>query len=229
MLRGSQSRQKITLWTCIPFTLYQVSIYLPINRNIIEGGNSKCSICSKPISIDNENKAQARRVQHENMNANKNKTGPTAKLSLETMKQVQLQNGAYIKNIETSMNALKELELEEASEAKETYNEICDKIIKGDYNGAAKISSSIIKNKNRYFEYRTIDSSDVNPGAISYSLPCVAVMNRSYENELKRLEIESYNKSLLEIYDKPQNLIAQYKAYCEKFSNDENENEDLYK
>lgn len=50
----------------------------------------------------------------------------------------------------------------------------------------------------------------INPGAISYSLPCEAVLNREIDNEILRLEIENYNKKMISIYEKPANHIVDY-------------------
>ncbi len=52
--------------------------------------------------------------------------------------------------------------------------------------------------------------SKVNPGAISYSLPCEAVLNRDIDNEILRLEIENYNKRMISIYEKPANHIVDH-------------------
>jgi hypothetical protein len=49
----------------------------------------------------------------------------------------------------------------------------------------------------------TVEEEECDAGAISYSLPCPAVYNRTIHNEIKRLEIENYNKKLLELYENP--------------------------
>ena len=51
----------------------------------------------------------------------------------------------------------------------------------------------------------------INPGAISFSLPCEAVLNRGIKNELKRIKIEIQNKKLINLYENPINTISNYK------------------
>ena len=53
-------------------------------------------------------------------------------------------------------------------------------------------------------------------GAISFSLPCAALYDRTVKNEIKRLEIEIYNKKILEIYDNPNLAVAQYEEELKK-------------
>jgi hypothetical protein len=47
------------------------------------------------------------------------------------------------------------------------------------------------------------NTSSVPTGAVTYSLPTAAVYNRTVHNETKRLEIENYNRKILEIYENP--------------------------
>ena len=54
-------------------------------------------------------------------------------------------------------------------------------------------------------------------GAVSYSLPTEAVYNRSVKNEIKRLEIENYNRKILELYENPKQAV-------ERCSNNSNNN-----
>ena len=51
----------------------------------------------------------------------------------------------------------------------------------------------------------------INPGAISFYLPCEAVLNRGIKNELKRIKIEIQNKKLINLYENPINTISNYK------------------
>lgn len=56
-------------------------------------------------------------------------------------------------------------------------------------------------------------------GAVSYALPCQAIYSRSVKNEIKRLEIEIYNKKLLEMYDNPGQALLQYEDDLVKIKN----------
>ena len=47
-------------------------------------------------------------------------------------------------------------------------------------------------------------------GAISYSLPCAALINRTYENEILRLEIENSNNRIIELYEKPFQVLSKF-------------------
>lgn len=62
----------------------------------------------------------------------------------------------------------------------------------------------------------TIEDINAETGAISYSLPCAALYDRSIKNEIKRLEIELYNKKILEIYDQPHLAFSQYEEEVNK-------------
>ncbi len=53
-------------------------------------------------------------------------------------------------------------------------------------------------------------------GAITYSLPCEAVYNRNIRNEIKRLEIEMYNRKILEMYDNPAEAFANFEEDMKK-------------
>ena len=55
----------------------------------------------------------------------------------------------------------------------------------------------------------------INPGAISFSLPCEAVLNRGIKNELKRIKIEIQNKKIINLYENPINTISNYKEKSE--------------
>ena len=55
------------------------------------------------------------------------------------------------------------------------------------------------------------EQKEVNPGAISFSLPCEAVLNRGIKNELKRIKIEIQNKKIINLYENPINTISNYK------------------
>jgi hypothetical protein len=41
-------------------------------------------------------------------------------------------------------------------------------------------------------------------------MPCAALLNRSFEHEIKRLEIENYNKKLLDLYENPEQFMENY-------------------
>ena len=47
-------------------------------------------------------------------------------------------------------------------------------------------------------------------GAISYSVPCAALLDRSFENEIRRLEVEAYNSRILELYEKPLQVLSNF-------------------
>jgi hypothetical protein len=55
-------------------------------------------------------------------------------------------------------------------------------------------------------------------GAVSYSLPTSALLNRSISNEIKRLEIENYNRKIMEIYENPLNAVS--RSWDNKLIND---------
>jgi len=86
----------------------------------------------------------------------------------------------------------------------------------------AKINPDLKKLKIYQYISKIAQSYDINSaeetsssGAVSYSLPTEAVYNRSMKNEIKRLEIENYNRKILEIYENPKQAV-------EKFSNNSN-------
>ena len=73
-----------------------------------------------------------------------------------------------------------------------------------------------INTKNFYFLYldklkKLKNSNDeCESGGISYSLPCESIYFRSVNNEIKRVEIEIYNKELINIYDDPLNALIKF-------------------
>ncbi len=74
------------------------------------------------------------------------------------------------------------------------------------YNYYRKIQNLLDKkNKNNNNE------ENINPGAISFSLPCEAILNRGIKNELKRIKIEIQNKKIINLYENPINTISNYK------------------
>jgi hypothetical protein len=76
------------------------------------------------------------------------------------------------------------------------------------YNQILKISNWIENNNN--FEPADSSMSNISTGSVSYSLPCAAIYNRTVTNEIKRLEIENYNRKILEIYDNPLAALSRY-------------------
>lgn len=46
-------------------------------------------------------------------------------------------------------------------------------------------------------------NQEIKSGAISFSLPCEAVLNRGVENEIKRMEFEIANKKIIGMYENP--------------------------
>ena len=76
------------------------------------------------------------------------------------------------------------------------------------YNYYRKIQNLLDKkNKNKNNNNEEI----INPGAISFSLPCEAILNRGIKNELKRIKIEIQNKKIINLYENPINTISNYK------------------
>jgi hypothetical protein len=61
-----------------------------------------------------------------------------------------------------------------------------------------------------------VEDLQAETGAVSYSLPCAALYDRTIKNEIKRLEIEIYNKKILEIYDQPHLAFSQYEEELNK-------------
>ncbi len=59
-----------------------------------------------------------------------------------------------------------------------------------------------------------IDSKEI--GAVSFSLPCAAIYERTIKNELSRLQIEAYNKKILDIYDDPNEAYSLYENELNK-------------
>jgi hypothetical protein len=60
------------------------------------------------------------------------------------------------------------------------------------------------------------DDLQAETGAVAYSLPCAALYDRSIKNEIKRLEIEIYNRKILEIYENPHQAFTQYEDELNK-------------
>ena len=75
------------------------------------------------------------------------------------------------------------------------------------YNYYRKIQNLLDKKNNKNENKNEI----INPGGISFSLPCEAVLNRGIKNELKRIKIEIQNKKLLNLYENPVDTISTYK------------------
>ena len=76
------------------------------------------------------------------------------------------------------------------------------------YNYYRKIQNLLDKkNKNK----NNNNEENINPGAISFSLPCEAILNRGIKNELKRIKIEIQNKKIINLYENPINTISNYK------------------
>ncbi len=53
-------------------------------------------------------------------------------------------------------------------------------------------------------------------GAVTYSLPCGALQDRTIRNEISRLHIELYNKKILEMYEDPNSAYSQYEEQVSK-------------
>jgi hypothetical protein len=70
------------------------------------------------------------------------------------------------------------------------------------YRNIVQIKNALDKNGN------IINTNEI--GAISYSLPQQLVYNRSFENEILRLELELYNKKILELYENPAEALSKY-------------------
>lgn len=69
-----------------------------------------------------------------------------------------------------------------------------------------------------HIEKTSRSNGPVDSGAVSFSLPCQALYDRSFENELQRLEIEHYNRKLLEMYDNPSEALQKYSSYVESLN-----------
>ena len=74
------------------------------------------------------------------------------------------------------------------------------------YNYYRKIQNLLDKKNNK----NENKNETINPGGISFSLPCEAVLNRGIKNELKRIKIEIQNKKLLNLYENPVDTISTY-------------------
>jgi hypothetical protein len=53
-------------------------------------------------------------------------------------------------------------------------------------------------------------------GAVSFSLPCAAVYERTIKNEVNRLQIEAFNKKILDMYDDPNLAYSLYENEINK-------------
>ncbi len=91
-------------------------------------------------------------------------------------------------------------------------NEEIPEELKKEINKCFENEASSRVNKNTVNDIIANDNTNILPGAISYSLPCQAIMNRGFHNEIKRLEIESHNKKLMSIYEKTAHYLADYLA-----------------
>ena len=78
------------------------------------------------------------------------------------------------------------------------------------YNYYRKIQNLLDK-KNKNKNKNNNNEENINPGAISFSLPCEAILNRGIKNELKRIKIEIQNKKIINLYENPINTISNYK------------------
>ena len=58
--------------------------------------------------------------------------------------------------------------------------------------------------------------SSIETGAVSYSLPCAALNDRTFANEISRLQIEVYNKKILEMYEDPNKAYITYEEDLNK-------------
>jgi E3 ubiquitin-protein ligase synoviolin len=76
------------------------------------------------------------------------------------------------------------------------------------YNYYKKLQKFLINNSNYDLNNKI---NEINPGSISYSLPCEALLDRGINNELKRIEIEFLNQKLMNIYQNPVEIITQFK------------------
>jgi len=52
-----------------------------------------------------------------------------------------------------------------------------------------------------------LNQASIPTGGVSFSLPTTVVYNRTVSNEIKRLEIENYNRKILEIYENPSSAV----------------------
>lgn len=74
----------------------------------------------------------------------------------------------------------------------------------------------------RWVETQENIPTDENPisinqvGSVTYSLPCAAVYDRSFANEISRLQIEIYNKKILEMYQNPNKAYSVYEEELNK-------------
>ncbi len=109
-----------------------------------------------------------------------------------------------------SANAKRLKQLEEKTE---TFNDNSVKFNTpkiADYN-KINVYKQILKVKELVAKNALEEIKPINePGAITYSLPCQALFDRSFEHEIRRLEIENYNKKLLDLYENPQQFMENY-------------------
>ncbi len=90
---------------------------------------------------------------------------------------------------------------------------------------AFKTYSNLLKSINKFEvmksettnENITYIGPNVESGAVSYALPCQALNNRGIKNEMRRLEIEMYNKKMIELYENPGNALNLYDGDLKKF------------
>jgi len=100
---------------------------------------------------------------------------------------LQYQNGLNLKNVSKSIQALRKLENNNDDENNQlANNELSKALIVGDYKTCGIISNNILNETNNNStnysnNINSFNDNFVEIGAISYSLPCVAVMNRTFE------------------------------------------------
>jgi len=83
----------------------------------------------------------------------------------------------------------------------------------------SKFDSDIKKLKTLKNVVKTIDWLEANhcnnkidseTGGVCYALPCAALYDRTFKNEISRIEIEIYNKKFLDMYENPSAAYSQY-------------------
>lgn len=176
-----------------------------LNREVIENGDSKCSICSKSIIFNNSNESSFNqninnnniittennklndcseaKILH-NLNKSNKEIGIKVKLNLDNLKQIQYKNARNLDYFKKAILALKKIQLNYNEDSINLYNNLYNAISNEDFE-KINILSNIILEQDGYLNTALNNNNEfVNPGGISFSLPCVAVMNRTYEVNL---------------------------------------------
>jgi hypothetical protein len=150
-----------------------------------------CPLCNRPIASDQPQRRPFR---------NHNIIGEDANIPDDVFVREEIQEGIGHKN-DHLKSAAEKISFRPTPEIKKLKN--YQKVL----NTISWVESSKETN---------VEDIQAETGGISYSLPCAALYDRSIKNEIKRLEIELYNKKILEIYDQPHLAFSQYEEEVNK-------------